>query len=165
MFFKADMQSTSALRQIKSRYRSLAPLMDERMRRQWAATEAQTYGWGGLSAVSDATGMSRNTIRKGLAELAVRKKHPKAVVDSCLRKKGGGRKRLTETDPGLMDALEQLVESTTRRDPMAPLLWTCKSTTHLAEALTRKAHPSGAWTVGNLLKTEGYSLQSNCKQA
>jgi len=157
------MQSTSSLRKIKSRYRSLAPLMDERMRRQWGATEAQTYGWGGLSAVSDATGMSRNTIRKGLAELAVRKKNPKAVVDSSLRMKGGGRKRLTETDPGLMEALEQLVEPTTRGDPMAPLRWTCKSTTHLAEALTRQAHPIGPWTVGNLLKTAGYSLQSNRK--
>ena len=60
------------------------------MRRQWAATEAQTYGWGGLSAVSIATGMSRNTIRKGLAELAVRKKNPKAGVDACLRRKGVG---------------------------------------------------------------------------
>ena len=60
--------------------------MDERMRRQWAATEAQTYGWGGLSAVSDATGMSRNTIRKGMAELEVRKKRPKAVVETRLRR-------------------------------------------------------------------------------
>ena len=127
------------------------------MRRQWAATEAQTYGWGGLSAVSEATRMSRNTIRKGVAELAVRKKNSKAVVDPSLRKKGGGRKRLTETDPGLMAALEQLVEPTTRGDPMSPLRWTCKSTTHLAEALTRQAHPLGPWTVGNLLKTAGLS--------
>ena len=70
----------SAVGQIKSRYRSPAPLMDERMRRQWAATEAQTYGWGGRNAGSDAIGMSRNTIRKGMAELEVRKKRPKAVV-------------------------------------------------------------------------------------
>ena len=157
------MLGTSALRQIKSRYRSLAALMDERMRRQWAATEAQSYGRGGLSAVSSATGMSRNTIRKGLTELAVRKKNPKVVVGSRLRKKGGGRKRLTETDPGLMQALEQLVEPMSRGDPVSPLRWTCKSTTHLAEELTRQAHPIGAWTVGNLLKAAGYSLQSNRK--
>ena len=69
------MQDAAALRQIKARYRSLAALMDERLRRQWAATEAQAYGRGGLSAVSSATGMSRNTIRKGLVELAARKKH------------------------------------------------------------------------------------------
>jgi hypothetical protein len=88
------MHIASAIRQIKSRYSGLAPLMDERMRRQWAATEAQTYGWGGLSAVSDATGMSRNTIRKGMTELEVRNKNPKAVVDAGLRRKGGGRKCL-----------------------------------------------------------------------
>jgi len=133
------------------------------MRRQWGATEAQTYGWGGLSAVSEATGMSRNTIRKGLAELALRKKNPKAVVHSNVRRKGGGRKRLTETDPGLMQALELLVEPRTRGDPMGPLRWTCKSTANLAQALKRQAHPVGAWTVGNLLKAAGYSLQSNRK--
>ena len=133
------------------------------MRRQWAATEAQTYGWGGLSAVSIATGMSRNTIRKGLAELAVCKKNPKAGVDACLRRKGGGRKCLTESDPGLLEALEQLVEPMSRGDPQSPLRWTCKSTTRLAEELTRQAHPIGPWTVGALLKAAGYSLQSNRK--
>ena len=81
--------------------------MDERLRRQWAATEAQAYGRGGLSAVSSATGMSRNTIRKGLLEIAARKKKPKAPVEARLRKPGGGRKRLTATDPGLVPALER----------------------------------------------------------
>jgi transposase len=157
------MHDASALRQIKARYGSLAPVMDERMRRQWAATEAQTFGWGGLSAVSIATGMSRNTIRKGLAELARRKKYPKARVDSCLRKKGGGRKRLTVSDPSLSGALEQLVEPMSRGDPMSPLRWTCKSTVRLAEELTQQGHPIGAWTVGSMLKTVGYSLQSNRK--
>lgn len=157
------MQDAALLRQIKSRYRSLGPLMDERLRRQWAATEAQAYGRGGLSAVSSVTGMSRNTIRKGLAELATRKKNPKAAVEPRLRKKGGGRKRLTETYPGLVDALEQLVEPTSRGDPMSPLRWTCKSTSNLAETLTRQGHPIGAWTVGNLLKEDGYSLQGNRK--
>ena len=157
------MQDTAALRQIKSRYRSLGPLMDERLRRQWAATEAQAYGRGGLSAVSSATRMSRNTIRKGLAELAARKKNPKAVLDARVRKKGGGRKRLTETDPDLAEALDQLVEPTSRGDPMSALRWTCKSTVNLADALTRQGHPVGAWTVGNLLKQAGYSLQSNRK--
>ena len=122
--------------------------MDERMRRQWAATEAQSFGRGGVSAVSSATGMSRNTIRKGLAELAVRKKHPRAPVAARLRKEGGGRKRLTETDPGLVQALDRLIEPSTRGDPMSPLRWTCKSTMNLAEELTRDGHPVGAWTVG-----------------
>jgi Rhodopirellula transposase DDE domain len=157
------MQDASALRQIKSRYRALGPLMDERMRRQWAATEAQTFGRGGVSAVSTATGMSRNTIRKGLVELAVRKKHPRAPVAVRLRKEGGGRKRLTETDPGLVQALDRLIEPSTRGDPMSSLRWTCKSTMNLAQALTRDGHPVGAWTVGAMLKQSGYSLQSNRK--
>ena len=122
--------------------------MDERLRRQWAATEAQAYGRGGLSAASSATGMSRNTIRKGLVELAARKQNPKTPVDARVRKEGGGRQRLTATDPGLADALEHLVEPTSRGDPMSPLRWTCKSTVNLAEALTRQGHPIGAWTEG-----------------
>jgi hypothetical protein len=102
--------------------------MDERMRRQWAATEAQSYGRGGVSAVSSATGMSRNTIRKGLFELAARKRNPRVAVATRIRKQGGGRKRLTETDPGMAQALDRLIEPTTRGDPMSPLRWTCKST-------------------------------------
>jgi transposase len=163
MIFNAVVQDAAALRQIKFRYRSLGPLMDERLRRQWAAAEAHGYGRGGLSAVSSATGMSRNTIRKGLAEIAARQKKPKAPVDVRLRKPGGGRKRLTATDPGLAPALEQLIEPTSRGDPMSPLRWTCKSTVNLAEALTRQGHAIGPWTVGNLLKEAGYSLQSNRK--
>lgn len=157
------MHIASAIRQIKSRYRSLVPLMDERLRRQWAATEARAYGWGGLSAVSAATGMSRNTIRKGVAELEVRKKKSKAVVEARLRRKGGGRKCLTASDPGLLVALEVLVEPMSRGDPQSALRWTCKSTARLAEELTRQAHPIGAWTVGALLRKAGYSLQSNRK--
>ena len=157
------MQNAAVLRQIKSRYRGLAPLMDERMRRQWAATEAQTYGRGGVSAVSSATGMSRNTIRKGLFELAARKSNPRVAVATRIRKQGGGRKRLTETDPGMAQALDRLIEPTTRGDPMSPLRWTCKSTMNLAHALTRHGHPVGAWTVGAMLKQAGYSLQSNRK--
>jgi len=157
------MQDAATLRQIKTRYRALEALMDERMRRRWAATEAQTYGRGGVSAVSSATGMSRNTIRKGLAELAARKKKPRAPVDARIRQKGGGRKRLTETDPGLAQALDRLVEPTTRGDPMSPLRWTCKSTMNLAEALRRQGHAVGAWTVGAMLREAGYSLQGNRK--
>ena len=137
--------------------------MDERTRRQWAAAEAQSYGRGGVSAVSDATGMSRNTIRKGLAELAARKNNPRAPVGTRIRQEGGGRKRLSETDPGLAQALDRLIEPSTRGDPMSPLRWTCKSTMNLAEALTRQGHPVSAWTVGAMLREAGYSLQSNRK--
>ena len=133
------------------------------MRRQWAGSEAQTYGWGGLSAVSDATGMSRNTIRKGISELEVRRKKPKAAVTTRLRREGGGRKRLTENDPELLRALELLVEPLSRGDPMSALRWTCKSTARLAQELTLQAHPIGAWSVGALLRAQGYSLQGNRK--
>jgi hypothetical protein len=157
------MQDSFVIRQIQSRYRSLEPLMDERMRRQWAATEAQEYGWGGLSAVSIAIGMSRNTIRKGMEELAVRKKRPRAKIDSGIRKKGGGRKRLTESYPKLAEALERLVDPMSRGDPMSPLRWTCKSTYDLADELTLQGHQISPRTVGTLLKMAGYSLQSNRK--
>src|SRR5256885_1673719 len=109
----------------------LAPMMDERLRRQWAASEAQACGWGGVSAVSDVIGMSPNTIRKGLGELAVRAKNPNAPVSARVRRAGGGRKRQTEVDPRLLEALEGLVEPGTRGDPESLLRWTCKSTTGL----------------------------------
>jgi len=137
--------------------------MDERLRRQWAASEAQSFGRGGVSAVSRATGMSRNTVRRGIAETALRKSKPKAAVSTRIRRPGGGRKALTESDPGLWEALEALVEPMSRGDPRSPLRWTCKSTTQLAAELTRQAHPISPWTVGSLLKAAGYSLQGNRK--
>ena len=139
------MQIATAIEHIESKYQSLASVLDERARRHWAASEARAYGWGGVSAVSDATGMSPNTIRKGLAELAMRDADPDAEVTSRLRKAGGGRKRLTETDPQLSEELDHLVAPLTRGDPQSPLRWTCKSTSHLAKELSRQGHPiSGA---------------------
>ena len=86
------MRDEATIRQIAAKYRALGELMDERMRRQWAATEAQSYGWGGLQAVSGATGMSANTIRKGLGELARREENPDEPLGTRLRREGGGRK-------------------------------------------------------------------------
>src|SRR5881409_3593608 len=157
------MQDEAAIEQIESKFSSLASMMDERMRRQWAAAEAEAYGWGGVRAVSTATGMSVNTIRKGMAEVETRRRIPEAPVDSRLRRPGGGRKRSTDADPKLWASLERLVEPTTRGDPQSPLRWTCKSTSRLAEELTRQRHPVSARTVGRLLKADGYSLQSNRK--
>jgi hypothetical protein len=93
------MQVAFAIEQIESKYRSLASVLEERARRHWAATEARAYGWGGVSAVSEATGMSANTIRKGLADLVAREGGPDSEVSSRLHKPGGGRKRQSETDP------------------------------------------------------------------
>jgi hypothetical protein len=149
------MQDATAIEGIESRYRALAGLMDERMRRQWAAAEAKSYGWGGLRAVSRATGLSANTIAKGWAELRAREAHPQAPC--------AGRKRATVVDPALAAALERLVDPVTRGDPQSPLRWTCKSTTQLADELTRHQHPVSPRTVGRLLRANGYRLQSNRK--
>ena len=157
------MQIAPAIEQIESKYRSLASVLDERARRHWAATEARAYGWGGVSAVSDATGMSPNTIRKGLAELEARQAEPDGEVTARLRKAGGGRKRLSETDPQLSEELDRLVAPLTRGDPQSPLRWTCKSTSNLAAALSLQGHPVSARAVAHLLNTAGYSLQGNRK--
>ena len=157
------MQDEAALLAIESRYRSLSVLMDERMRRQWAAAESRSYGWGGVRAVGSVIGMSPNTIRKGLEELAVRDEDPDAPVEPGLRRSGAGRKRHTESDPHLLQALESLVEPTTRGDPQSPLRWTLKSTAQLAQELTRQKHPVSPRTVGRLLNDLEYSLQGNRK--
>jgi hypothetical protein len=157
------MQDAAELMAITAKYLSLAPLMDERMRRQWAAAEARAYGWGGVRALSGVIGMSPNTIKKGLAELTEREETPDMALPSRLRVAGGGRKRCIEADPELMEALEQLVDPVTRGDPESPLRWTCKSTTQLAMVLTQQGHTVSPRTVGRLLNADGYSLQSNRK--
>jgi len=157
------MQDAAAIQRIESRFAALASLMNERMRRQWAAAEARSYGWGGVRAVSRATGMSPNTIARGLTELEARENDLETPAESRVRKPGAGRKRATEADPDLAIALERLVDPMTRGDPTSPLRWTCKSTTQLASELTRQGHPVSPRTVGRLLKAAGYSLQSNRK--
>jgi hypothetical protein len=138
-------------------------MMNERRRRQWAAAEAAAVGWGGVTLVSSATGLARNTIAAGLAELEHRQAHPQEAVDVRIRRPGGGRKPLTQTDPGLQQALDALVDPVTRGHPESPLRWTCKSTRKLAEELARQNHPTTDRTVAALLKQAGYSLQANRK--
>src|SRR5271169_118341 len=157
------MQYDAALKAIELKYRSLSMLMDERMRRQWAAAESRAYGWGGVRAVSSVVGMSPNTIRRGLAELTEREENPDAPVEPGVRRKGAGRKKSTDRDPELVQALDRLVEPTTRGDPQSALRWTCKSTTLLARELTRGHHEVSPRTVGRLLNESGYSLQGNRK--
>jgi hypothetical protein len=157
------MQDAVNVERIRQKYRALSPLMDERMRRQWAATEAGALGWGGVSAVSCATGLARNTIAVGVGELAYRQSHPRQAIALRIRDPGGGRKPLTQLDPGLQQALDALVDSVTRGHPESPLRWTCKSTARLAEELTRQHHPVSDRTVAALLREAGYSLQANRK--
>jgi hypothetical protein len=156
------MQDAHTSRRIRRKYRALRVEMDERGRRQWAAAEARELGWGGVTAVARATGLSRTTITAGLRELDLpaRRRAAEAVR---VRRPGGGRQRLTETDPGLVAALEALIEPATRGDPESPLRWTCKSTRRLADELTRQHHPISTNSVAMLLRQAGYSLQANRK--
>jgi hypothetical protein len=156
------MQDAHAIARIRRKYRLLAPEMDERRRRQWAAAEAREIGWGGVTLVARATGLSRPTITSGMRELQQPPKQ-RALAAGRVRRAGGGRKRLAVTDAGLLAALEALIEPVTRGDPESPLRWTCKSTRRLAEELTRQRHPVGSRTVAALLHEADYSLQANRK--
>jgi hypothetical protein len=157
------MQAAAAIERIRRKYVVLSPAMDERLRRQWAAAEALAIGWGGVSAVSVATGLARNTIALGGGELQRRQRNPAAPVEARVRRAGAGRKRLTHTDPDLRRALEALIDPVTRGHPESPLKWTCKSTAKLAAELSRQQHPVTDRTVAALLKEAGYSLQANRK--
>jgi hypothetical protein len=156
------MQDAKVIARIRRKFRLLQPEMDERMRRQWAAAEARELGWGGVSLVAEATGMSRPTITVGLRELELPAQQ-RAADALRVRRPGAGRRPLQESDPGLLAALEALIEPTTRGDPESPLRWTCKSTRKLADELTRQDHPVGPGTVRSLLHQAGYSLQANRK--
>ena len=144
---------------IRLRFQALDPLLDERGRRRLAAAEAMAAGRGGVSAVSRATGMARSTIGRALVEL----RDGAMLDDNRVRRAGGGRKPLSETDASLLDDLRHLVDPATRGDPESPLLWTSKSLRKLAEGLRGIGHAIGHNLVGDLLRKLGYSLQANRK--
>jgi transposase len=144
---------------IREKYTAIAADLDERARRRWGAAEARSLGWGGIEAVAAATGLSDRTIRNGIRELD----DPCVAPSGQQRRRGAGRKAREFEQPGLAEALERLVESGTRGDPMSPLRWTCKSTRTLAAELTRQGFAVGCNTVGRLLRACGYSLQANRK--
>ena len=145
---------------IKLRYTALDPVLDERGRRRLAAAEALAAGRGGVTAVARITGHARSTIDRGLAEL--RGTAAPAAADR-VRRAGGGRKPLVVTDATLLADLRELVEPTTRGDPMAPLLWTAKSLRNLAAGLRGLGHRICHNVVADLLREMGYSLQANRK--
>jgi hypothetical protein len=149
---------TSSDELLAAKFAVLLPQLDERQRRLLLGAEAQALGRGGIARVAAAAGMSTPTVTRGLAEVRAG-----VTGDGRIRKPGGGRKSLTETDPGLLAALEALVDPVTRGDPMSPLRWTTKSTRQLADALTADGHPVSHVRVGELLHGLGYSLQSNAK--
>jgi hypothetical protein len=147
---------------IREKFVALAPVMDERTRRRWAATEANALGHSGQTLVARATGMSRSTLHLGLRELE-RDVAPALAPGQRVRRRGAGRKALTERDPTLVAALETLVEPTSRGDPQSPLRWTCLSVRQLAAELRRQGHTVERQTVAHLLAALGYSLQANRK--
>ena len=147
--------------QISQRYQLLEQLLNERDRRLLAAAEAQVLGHGGISLVSQATGLSRKAIRKGVQELA--KPPLERLPAGRIRRPGGGRKALTTHQPAVKTALERLVEPTTRGHPDSPLRWTCKSVRHLAAELGEQGHPLCPQKVADLLHELGYGLQANRK--
>src|SRR5258708_700498 len=135
--------------------------MDERVTRLWAAAEAEALGYGGISTVLKATGISKARIRAGIRDLAEHTKHPVSVPPRAqrVRRPGAGRPALTVKDPTLLSDLDSLVDPVTRGDPESPLRWTCKSKEKLAAELKAMGHKVSATVVGRLLHDLGFSLQ------
>jgi hypothetical protein len=163
------MEVSATLDTLRTKFELLRPLMDERMRRQWAASEALALKRGGVTLVARATGLSRTTIGQGIRELrertllGIEDETCVSELPTRVRRPGGGRHPLRVDDPTLMRDLEALIEPTMRGDPQSPLRWTCKSTRKLAEALGRLGHQVSYPTVALLLHDLGYSLQGNRK--
>lgn len=151
--------------EIQRRYQSLQGTMTERSRRLFAGCEALAFGYGGIAAVSRATGLSVMTVRQGLAECqAIEAGQVPSLAPQRSRQPGGGRKLLTEKYPALLPTLDKLVESTTRGDPESPLLWTARSQRNLVQALAEQGYRLSKHTLAQLLQKLGYSLQGNRKK-
>lgn len=154
--------ATILTKSIERKYHLFGKDLDERTRRIWAASEADEIGRGGLSVVYRATGLAISTIRHGKQDIAA--KDSGDIPESTrIRKPGGGRKRITQKDKTLLEALNLLIEPTTRGDPMLGIRWTCKSLTHLEKALKAKGHKISYQSVGRLLHSMKFSLQGNRK--
>jgi hypothetical protein len=144
---------------LRAKHAALSPVLTERSRRVWAATEAQAIGYGGIAQVARATGIAASTIQRGLRDLA----SGKPLAGTRIRRPGGGRKRATDLDATLLRDLDALVEPTAPGDPDSPLRWTCLSARTLAVALDRLGHHVSHTVVAELLHDLGYSLQGNVK--
>ena len=144
---------------IQARFDALGPFLNERDRRLFAASEARAAGHGGIAAVSRISGIARSTIGRGLADL----RSGALRCSDRVRRTGGGQKPATETQPGILEALNDLVEPSIRGDPEAALRWVSKSQRHLSAALAERGFIAGQKLVGRLLKRLNFSLQANCK--
>ncbi len=140
---------------VVGKYAAIAPALDERARRLWAAAESRAMGYGGDALVSAATGLARDTIRQGRLEIT-----QGVAATGRIRRAGAGRPSFKKTQPGMEAALERLVDPLTRGDPMSPLRWTCKSRAKLAAALSKDGWQVSSSTVGRRLNGLGYRLQA-----
>jgi transposase len=146
---------------VKDRIETMFPILNERQRRIFLATEAKALGYGGITQVSKISGVSRVTITQGIKEIEDQGIILRNKNDS--RKKGGGRKSTDESQPGIVGELENLINAHTKGDPMTPLLWTSKSVRNLEKVLKDKGYRVSFVTIAELLKKMGYSLQANRK--
>jgi hypothetical protein len=153
------MSKDAIIRSIQEKYQFMFPTFTERTRRLWCAVEAHQLGWGGVSIVQKATGISRPTIRRGIEEL----KETIELSPLQSRLPGGGRKKITEHYPDLPDTLDSLIDPVMRGDPESPLRWTCKSTRLLANELNRQGYEVCPSAVRFILHAMDYSLQGNKK--
>ena len=144
---------------ILAKYQILAPELNERTLRIFAAAEALSLGHGGISIVSRALEISRDRISRGIRDIESKER----LYPNHIRRTGGGRKKLLKSDPTLKEDLQGLISPYTRGDPESPLRWTCKSVRKLADALSDKGHSVSHSTVSMLLRDMGYSLQANQK--
>ena len=144
--------------QLSIKLNTVLPHLNEKQRRLFLAAEAKALGWGGISKVAQATGVSRVTIYKALEEIQLH-----SPVSERIRKPGAGRKGVEEHYPDLSKELELLVDPVTRGDPESPLRWTCKSTRQLATELARQGYRASHVTIAELLHDLDYSLQANAK--
>jgi DDE family transposase len=147
-----------SLPELTAKFRAVWPLLDERTRRLMAASEAKQLGYGGVSLVRQACGLSRKAIGKGIHEIEAG-----VASEGRIRRPGAGRKAITVSDPRLVDTLEAMIDCQTRGDPESPLRWISKSTRAIATALTRRRHPVSHAKVAQILHQLDYSLQSNRK--
>src|SRR6202045_5283435 len=148
---------------VRQRFSRISGALNERLRRLFAATEAEVLGYGGVSLVARATGVSRRAITEGLAELSSGVSYVPDKTPEWIRRPGGGRKKAVVLDTTLQSDLESLIEPLTRGDPQSPLRWTCQSLRQLATQLTALGNPVSHTLVGELLRKMGYSLQANQK--
>ena len=148
----------NSLAELTAKFGAIWPLLDERTRRLMAANEAKALGYGGVSLVRRACGLSRKAISKGIHEI-----QSGVVWEGGIRRPGAGRKAITVTDPQLVDTLEAMIDGPSRGDPESPLRWICKSTRTIAKALARRKHPVSHAKVAQILHDLHYSLQGNRK--